>query len=125
MNKNWNLEAPTIEGPNILRRVQVNVGRTAVINCPAFGSPEPSIAWLKNGQPLIVDDRHAVLNGGRQLEISDTSVDDDARLAILPQVTYAGILRNDWNIIHINSEGHFCEVGFTDGMTVFQVPWLG
>ncbi|VDK37691.1 unnamed protein product, partial [Gongylonema pulchrum] len=61
------------------RRVQVNVGRTAVISCPAFGSPEPSISWLKNGQPLITDNRHALLNGGRQLEISDTSADDDAR----------------------------------------------
>ncbi|VDK86259.1 unnamed protein product, partial [Onchocerca ochengi] len=49
------LESPTIEGPNILNRIQVNAGRTAVINCPAFGSPEPSIAWLKNGQPLGID----------------------------------------------------------------------
>uniref|UniRef100_A0A915PVG6 Ig-like domain-containing protein n=1 Tax=Setaria digitata TaxID=48799 RepID=A0A915PVG6_9BILA len=73
------LEAPTIEGPNILHRVQVNVGRTAVINCPAFGSPEPSISWLKNGQPMVTDSRHAILNGGRQLEISNTSVNDDAR----------------------------------------------
>lgn len=73
------LEAPTIEGPNILRRIQVNAGRTSVINCPAFGSPEPSISWLKNGQPLVTDSRHAILNGGRQLEISDTVEDDDAR----------------------------------------------
>uniref|UniRef100_A0A0R3RPN6 Immunoglobulin I-set domain protein n=1 Tax=Elaeophora elaphi TaxID=1147741 RepID=A0A0R3RPN6_9BILA len=72
------LEAPTIEEPNILHRMQVNAGRTAIINCPAFGSPEPSIAWLKNGQPLVADSRHAVLNGGRQLEISDTSSTDDA-----------------------------------------------
>lgn len=59
--------------------MQVNAGRTAVINCPAFGSPEPSIAWLKNGQPLGTDNRHAILNGGRQLEISDTTSIDDAR----------------------------------------------
>ncbi|KAM3729054.1 Hemicentin-1 [Dirofilaria immitis] len=73
------LEAPTIEGPNILHRIQVNAGRTAVINCPAFGSPEPSIAWLKNGQPLGTNSRHAILNGGRQLEITDASSIDDAR----------------------------------------------
>ncbi|CAG9531886.1 unnamed protein product [Cercopithifilaria johnstoni] len=73
------LEAPTIEGPNILHRMQVNSGRTAVINCPAFGSPEPSIAWLKNGQPLGTDNRHTILSGGRQLEINDTSPSDDAR----------------------------------------------
>ncbi|VBB33721.1 unnamed protein product, partial [Acanthocheilonema viteae] len=73
------LEAPTIEGPNILHRMQVNAGRTAVINCPVFGSPEPSIAWLKNGQPLGTDSHYAILNGGRQLEISDISSIDDAR----------------------------------------------
>lgn len=59
--------------------MQVNIGRTAVINCPVFGSPEPSIAWLKNGQPMGIDSRHAILNGGRQLEISNISTIDDAR----------------------------------------------
>uniref|UniRef100_F1KPK8 Hemicentin-2 n=1 Tax=Ascaris suum TaxID=6253 RepID=F1KPK8_ASCSU len=73
------LEAPTIEGPNILRKVQVNAGRTSVINCPVMGSPEPSIAWLKNGQPLAADEKHMLLNGGRQLQISDTTLQDDAR----------------------------------------------
>uniref|UniRef100_A0A1I8F226 Ig-like domain-containing protein n=1 Tax=Wuchereria bancrofti TaxID=6293 RepID=A0A1I8F226_WUCBA len=73
------LEAPTIEGPNILHRMQVNAGRTAIINCPVFGSPEPSIVWLKNGQSLGNDKHFAILNGGRQLEISDTSMTDDAK----------------------------------------------
>uniref|UniRef100_A0A914RG71 Ig-like domain-containing protein n=1 Tax=Parascaris equorum TaxID=6256 RepID=A0A914RG71_PAREQ len=73
------LEAPTIEGPNILRKVQVNAGRASIINCPVMGSPEPSIAWLKNGQPLATDERHVLLNGGRQLQISDTTLHDDAR----------------------------------------------
>lgn len=61
----------------------VKEGRTAVINCPVFGSPEPSIAWLRNGQPLRTNNRHAILNGGRQLEISDISAFDEARCTLL------------------------------------------
>lgn len=73
-------EVPIIEGPNILQRMQINSGRTSVINCPASGSPEPSLAWLKNGQSLVLDDRHLLLNGGRVLQIINTSAEDDARL---------------------------------------------
>ncbi|VDK25411.1 unnamed protein product [Anisakis simplex] len=44
-----------------------------------MGSPEPSIAWLKNGQPFVPDSRHVFLNGGRQLQIGNTTISDDAR----------------------------------------------
>uniref|UniRef100_A0A914V1Q2 Ig-like domain-containing protein n=1 Tax=Plectus sambesii TaxID=2011161 RepID=A0A914V1Q2_9BILA len=73
------LEAPTISGPNIPRKVQVNVGRTATLNCPATGSPEPTISWLKNGQPLETEGNVVILAGGKQLQIGDARLDDDAR----------------------------------------------
>ncbi|TKR80926.1 hypothetical protein L596_014897 [Steinernema carpocapsae] len=75
------LEEPRIEGPNIMRRIQTNAGRAATISCPATGSPEPTISWLRNGRALEKNesDRFMLLNGGRQLQIADTRASDAAR----------------------------------------------
>ncbi|VDM60008.1 unnamed protein product [Angiostrongylus costaricensis] len=42
------LEAPSFEGPNLVRRVQVNAGRPSILNCPATGSPTPDITWFSS-----------------------------------------------------------------------------
>ncbi|EFO22762.2 hypothetical protein LOAG_05722 [Loa loa] len=132
------LEAPTIEGPNILHRMQVNEGRTAIINCPVFGSPEPTIAWLKNGQPLGTGSRHAVLNGGRQLEISDTSATDDARytciatndIGLADLETYLQVIRSpviggdkqELVEVFVNeAKDLFCDVSGTEPI---DIEWL-
>ncbi|ETN79238.1 immunoglobulin I-set domain protein [Necator americanus] len=39
------LEAPSFEGPNLVRRVQVNAGKPSILTCPATGSPLPAITW--------------------------------------------------------------------------------
>ena len=44
--------APWISGTNVPRKVQVMVGRSGTLECPATGSPQPDISWLKNGVPL-------------------------------------------------------------------------
>ncbi|KAK0404397.1 hypothetical protein QR680_017438 [Steinernema hermaphroditum] len=75
------LEEPRIEGPNIMRRIQTNAGRTATIVCPATGSPEPTISWLRNGKALEkgTSERFVLLDGGRQLQIVDARASDAAR----------------------------------------------
>uniref|UniRef100_A0A1I7X4M9 Hemicentin-1 n=1 Tax=Heterorhabditis bacteriophora TaxID=37862 RepID=A0A1I7X4M9_HETBA len=73
------LEAPSFEGPNLVRRVQVNAGKPSVLNCPAGGSPPPAITWLKDGKTMFPSARHVFLDGGRQLQISNTQSDDKAR----------------------------------------------
>lgn len=67
------------EGPNLVRRAQVNEGKPSVINCPASGSPPPAITWLKDGLPLFPTARFVFLDAGRQLQISNTQPDDRGR----------------------------------------------
>ncbi|CAI4229355.1 unnamed protein product [Auanema sp. JU1783] len=70
------LEPPQFIGPNIMNRHMVNEGKPAVINCPAVGSPAPEITWLRDGEPLQPSSRFVLLDGGRQLQISNTQADD-------------------------------------------------
>lgn len=74
-------EAPRIADDNLLREVVVNVGRPATLQCPAVGSPQPTITWLKDGRPLGTDDseRLSFLDGGRQLLIESTETADSGR----------------------------------------------
>ncbi|XP_063960198.1 roundabout homolog 1-like [Lytechinus pictus] len=55
--------APTItEQPKSLIVIR---GDPASFNCKAEGRPEPTISWLKNGQPLVIrDSRHNILDSG-------------------------------------------------------------
>ncbi|CAJ0583273.1 unnamed protein product, partial [Mesorhabditis spiculigera] len=73
------LEAPSFDGPNIVRRVQTNEGRPSVLNCPASGSPAPNITWLRDGITLVPGPRYVILDNGRQLQISHTQAEDRAR----------------------------------------------
>lgn len=42
-------------------------------------SPEPTILWLKDGQKLaILNEKHKLLDGGRQLQILDARSGNDA-----------------------------------------------
>uniref|UniRef100_A0A0K0DQ11 Ig-like domain-containing protein n=1 Tax=Angiostrongylus cantonensis TaxID=6313 RepID=A0A0K0DQ11_ANGCA len=117
------IKAPSFEGPNLVRRVQVNAGRPSILNCPATGSPTPDITWfkydpvlflslkkpgntapktsndasmcivlplgapsrLRDGQTLSPSSRHVFLDGGRQLQISHTQLEDKARRAVLDE----------------------------------------
>ncbi|CAJ0933934.1 unnamed protein product, partial [Mesorhabditis belari] len=73
------LEAPSFDGPNLVRRVQTNEGRPSILTCPSSGSPPPTITWLKDGVTLAAGPRHVFLDNGRQLQISNTQVEDRAR----------------------------------------------
>uniref|UniRef100_A0A0N4ZRH6 Hemicentin-1 n=1 Tax=Parastrongyloides trichosuri TaxID=131310 RepID=A0A0N4ZRH6_PARTI len=74
------LEEPKIEGPNIVTKIFVNEGRTVILDCPARGSPEPVITWLKNGQYLDKENKnYNVLNNGYQLQLSDVKAEEEAQ----------------------------------------------
>ncbi|WKY14387.1 hypothetical protein Q1695_000159 [Nippostrongylus brasiliensis] len=73
------LEAPFFDGPNLVRRVQVNAGKVSVLNCPVSGSPPPVITWLRDGQTLSPSPRFVFVDEGKQLQISNTQTSDKAR----------------------------------------------
>ncbi|XP_055255516.1 hemicentin-2 isoform X3 [Moschus berezovskii] len=56
--------------------VLVSVGGKAVLSCETDALPEPTVAWQKDGQPLVLAERIQALLGGQRLEIQDTQVSD-------------------------------------------------
>ncbi|XP_051649408.1 hemicentin-1 isoform X5 [Manacus candei] len=42
----------------------VDAGATALLHCQARGEPAPAISWSRQGQPVVGDDRVAVLSNG-------------------------------------------------------------
>uniref|UniRef100_A0A1I7TZZ9 Hemicentin-1 n=1 Tax=Caenorhabditis tropicalis TaxID=1561998 RepID=A0A1I7TZZ9_9PELO len=73
------LVAPSFDEPNIVRRITVNAGRHTTLYCPAKGSPTPIITWLKDGNPIGQSNRYSMLDGGKQLQISNTEGNDQGR----------------------------------------------
>lgn len=54
--------------------ILVRAGDTAVLSCETDSLPEPTVSWLKDGQPLVPAQRTQALLGGQRLEIQDTQV---------------------------------------------------
>uniref|UniRef100_A0A0K0E047 Hemicentin-1 n=1 Tax=Strongyloides stercoralis TaxID=6248 RepID=A0A0K0E047_STRER len=88
------LEAPKIEGPNIVTKIFVNEGRSTILDCPAKGSPEPKITWLKNGHNLDLENKkYNILNNGYQLQLSNVKSDEEAR--------YSCVATNDIGLVEL------------------------
>uniref|UniRef100_A0A674IMN9 Hemicentin-1 n=1 Tax=Terrapene triunguis TaxID=2587831 RepID=A0A674IMN9_9SAUR len=49
------------------------------LDCPATGTPPPTIMWLKDGQPVEEGDGYKILLNGRKLLISRAQVSDTGR----------------------------------------------
>ncbi|XP_061289826.1 hemicentin-2 isoform X2 [Bos javanicus] len=56
--------------------VLVSAGDKAVLSCETDAFPEPTVAWQKDGQPLVLPERIQALLGGQRLEIQDAQVSD-------------------------------------------------
>ena len=69
---------PTINKEHLKTQLKVVQNRTAYIDCPVTGIPQPSIMWLKDGFPLLdwpYEDLLLVGND-RRLEVSNAQLDD-------------------------------------------------
>jgi hemicentin len=44
--------APHIEREGVADKIDVPAGARTSISCPSFGRPDPTVSWLRNGQPL-------------------------------------------------------------------------
>lgn len=54
--------------------ILVRAGDRAVLSCETDSLPEPTVTWLKDGQPLVPTQRTRALLGGQRLEVQDTQV---------------------------------------------------
>ena len=52
----------------------MSAGDKAFLSCETDALPEPTVAWQKNGQPLVLAERIQALLGGQRLEIQDAQV---------------------------------------------------
>lgn len=52
----------------------MSAGDKAVLSCETDAFPEPTVAWQKDGQPLVLPERIQALLGGQRLEIQDAQV---------------------------------------------------
>ena len=58
--------------------VQTFTGTSLTLECLAEGSPQPSVSWTKNGEPLESKDRVSISNDGTMI-IENTRVADTGR----------------------------------------------
>ncbi|XP_055516059.1 hemicentin-1-like [Leucoraja erinacea] len=72
------LVPPTIPagGEGFGEEITLTVNATIQLRCMAVGSPEPSITWLRDGQPITTDRRHQRLDGGKILQIHSVQLSD-------------------------------------------------
>lgn len=79
----------TIVNNDIVDVVEVIENQTLYLLCPAEGTPQPSIMWLRDDVPLTFDDLEQLdlaslagkvrqLSSGRQLELRQVRVEDEA-----------------------------------------------
>ncbi|XP_019355735.1 hemicentin-1 isoform X2 [Alligator mississippiensis] len=65
--------AGDLEVPENISIVEKN---SVTLICEASGIPLPSITWLKNGWPVIMNSSLRILSGGRSLRLTQSKVED-------------------------------------------------
>ena len=70
---------PTIDDTDLDKNPKINKGHTSVMFCSVEGNPPPEILWLKDGEPLQLDNRVTLTADGHELRIENASVSDTAK----------------------------------------------
>ncbi|XP_021702392.1 leucine-rich repeats and immunoglobulin-like domains protein 3 isoform X2 [Aedes aegypti] len=68
-----------LESPMLLKPLETKVaelGTSIVLDCSASGYPKPVILWFKDGEPLLVTERHFIIADGQLMIIVKTDFDD-------------------------------------------------
>ncbi|XP_075792870.1 hemicentin-1 isoform X2 [Pelodiscus sinensis] len=73
------LVPPFVEGGEEASDYFVILDSPLELDCPALGTPPPTIMWLKDGQPVKEGDGYKILLNGRKLLISRAQVSDTGR----------------------------------------------
>ena len=61
-----------------LRKVTVEEGKTAVFKCTSGGSPKPTVAWLKDNEPITESEKYRFVKEGdvAMLEVTKATKED-------------------------------------------------
>ena len=70
---------PKIDDTDLDKNPKINKGHTSVMFCTVEGNPPPEILWLKDGDPLQLDNRVTLTSDGHELRIENASVSDTAK----------------------------------------------
>ncbi|XP_053341492.1 hemicentin-1 [Clarias gariepinus] len=84
--KNFDLDVlvpPSIVNEGGIQDVRVKDGQNITLSCEVTGNPVPEITWLKDGQPVLGEERLEVMSHGRFLHINNAQVLDTGRYSCL------------------------------------------
>lgn len=85
--------------PHILSQIDQNprvvVSKEAVLECPVLGVPPPEVEWLKDGEPVDLEDEQFEADGEYKLKILSTTVADKGRYTC-HAFNEAGVLDTDF-----------------------------
>ncbi|XP_068563703.1 hemicentin-1 [Cebidichthys violaceus] len=70
---------PNIAGESTPQDVSVLQNRQVTLECKSDAVPPPTLAWLKDGQPLQASARVRIVSGGRYLQINMAELSDKAQ----------------------------------------------
>ncbi|XP_058494160.1 hemicentin-1 isoform X1 [Solea solea] len=70
---------PNIVGESTPHNISVLQSRQVTLECKSDAVPPPTLAWLKDGQPLQASARVRILSGGRYLQINMAELSDRAQ----------------------------------------------
>ena len=70
---------PTIDKDEINPNPTVIIDDSVILDCPAVGTPDPEVIWLKNGEPLDYENnrQYSLQANGKRLLIQMAKEADD------------------------------------------------
>lgn len=74
------------------------IGHSTSLQCPATGTPIPTIEWYKDGRLLVYSSRRQTENNGRQLNIINATVEDTGNYTCTATNT-AGTSSHDMTVL--------------------------
>ncbi|XP_068096243.1 hemicentin-1 isoform X2 [Hyperolius riggenbachi] len=71
--------SPNIKHSNTTAEVSFNVGSKVILECDAWGIPEPTISWYKEGERIHPGTHVSAFENGKYLHISELKIADSGR----------------------------------------------
>ena len=87
-------------------KVAVGAGERTSISCPAFGRPDPTVTWLRDGQPLGGQAQVVLSANGQRLHLLRAAERDGGRYTCVA-TNAAGEDKRDFDVQIQSGLGHF------------------